>query len=129
MNFNEKRFCGSSRTGESIRFAKGSAEYWLGTLPITYPVHKDGLVVFAGQRWIVKDLDERTKTLVVAPHPGGVVPRFERSGGEPAHDRLIEEMLSRGRRSVLPRRQSSGAVGRGQGDVPSTTARAAVPGP
>lgn len=64
----------------------------LGTLPITYPVHKDGLVVFAGRRWIVQDLDEQTKTLVVAPHPGGVVPRFEPSGGEPAHDRLIAEM-------------------------------------
>ncbi|MCP1991621.1 MULTISPECIES: DEAD/DEAH box helicase [unclassified Bradyrhizobium] len=64
----------------------------LGTLPITHPVHKDGLVVFAGQRWIVQDLDEQTKTLVVAPHPGGVVPRFEPAAGEPAHDRLIAEM-------------------------------------
>jgi ATP-dependent Lhr-like helicase len=64
----------------------------LGTLPITFPVHKDGLVVFAGRRWIVQDIDERTKTLVVSSHPGGVVPRFERADGEPAHDRLIEEM-------------------------------------
>lgn len=64
----------------------------LGTLPITHPVHKDGLVVFAGQRWIVQDLDEQTKTLVVAPHPGGVVPRFEPAAGELAHDRLIAEM-------------------------------------
>ncbi|WP_316395704.1 DEAD/DEAH box helicase [Bradyrhizobium sp. 33ap4] len=64
----------------------------LGTLPITYPVHKDGLVVFAGQRWIVQDVDEQTKTLVVAPHPGGVVPRFEPAAGEPAHDRLVAEM-------------------------------------
>jgi ATP-dependent Lhr-like helicase len=39
-----------------------------------------------------QDLDEQTKPLVVAPHPGGVVPRFEPSGGEPAHDRLIAEM-------------------------------------
>jgi hypothetical protein len=46
----------------------------------------------AGQRWIVQNLDEQTKTLVVAPHPSGVVPRFEPSGGEPAHDRLIAEM-------------------------------------
>jgi ATP-dependent Lhr-like helicase len=64
----------------------------LGTLPITFPVHKEGLVVFAGRRWIVQDIDERTKTLVVSSHPGGVVPRFERADGEPAHDRLIEEM-------------------------------------
>ncbi|MEY9142336.1 DEAD/DEAH box helicase [Bradyrhizobium elkanii] len=64
----------------------------LGTLPIMHPVHKEGLVVFAGQRWIVQDLDEQTMTLVVAPHPGGVVPRFEPAAGEPAHDRLIGEM-------------------------------------
>jgi ATP-dependent Lhr-like helicase len=77
-------------SGEEWRLTVGGRT--LGTLPITYPVHKDGLVVFAGQRWIVQDLDEQTKTLVVAPHPGGVVPRFEPSAGEPAHDRLIAEM-------------------------------------
>jgi ATP-dependent Lhr-like helicase len=64
----------------------------LGTLPISFPVHKDSLVVFAGQRWIVQELDEQTKTMLVAPHPGGVVPRFERADGEAAHDRLIAEM-------------------------------------
>ncbi|MCA1536157.1 DEAD/DEAH box helicase [Bradyrhizobium sp. NBAIM03] len=77
-----------------------SAEEWrltvsgrtLGTLPISFPVHKDSLVVFAGQRWIVQDLDEKTNTLFVAPHPGGVVPRFERADGERLHDRLAAEM-------------------------------------
>lgn len=64
----------------------------LGTLPISFPVHKDSLVVFAGQRWIVQDLDEKTNTLFVAPHPGGVVPRFERANGERLHDRLAAEM-------------------------------------
>ncbi|MBR1146135.1 DEAD/DEAH box helicase [Bradyrhizobium sp. AUGA SZCCT0431] len=64
----------------------------LGTLPISFPVHKDSLVVFAGQRWIVQDLDEKTNTLFVAPHPGGVVPRFERADGERLHDRLALEM-------------------------------------
>lgn len=78
--------------GEEWRLTVGSRT--LGTLPITHPVHKDGLVVFAGQRWIIRDLDEKTMTLFVAPHPGGVVPRFEPSEGEPAHDRLIAEMRS-----------------------------------
>lgn len=64
----------------------------LGTLPISFPVHKESLVVFAGQRWIVQDLDEKTNTLFVAPHPGGMVPRFERSDGERIHDRLAAEM-------------------------------------
>ena len=85
-----KSFFAVFEAGEEWRLMVGSRT--LGTLPITHPVHKDGLVVFAGQRWIVRDLDERTMTLLVAPHPGGVVPRFEPSDGEPAHDRLIAEM-------------------------------------
>ena len=64
----------------------------LGTLPISFPVHQESLVVFAGQRWMVQDLDEKTKTLFVMPHPGGIVPRFERLGVEPADDRLAAEM-------------------------------------
>jgi len=64
----------------------------LGALPISYPVHVDSLVVFAGRRWIVENVDEGTKTLQVAPHLGGIVPKFERTNIESAHDRLIAEM-------------------------------------
>jgi ATP-dependent helicase Lhr and Lhr-like helicase len=95
-----------ARNGENIVQSRDffavfeSAEEWrltvggrtLGTLPITHPVHKEGLVVFAGRRWIVQDIDEQRMTLHVASHPGGVIPRFESAAGEPAHDRLIAEM-------------------------------------
>jgi ATP-dependent Lhr-like helicase len=64
----------------------------LGNLPISFPVHKDSLVVFAGRRWIVEDIDDKGKTLIVVPHSGGVVPKFERTNIEPAHDRLAAEM-------------------------------------
>jgi ATP-dependent helicase Lhr and Lhr-like helicase len=77
-------------TAEEWRLTVGGRA--LGTLPISFPVHKESLVVFAGQRWIVQDLDEKTKTLFVSPHPGGVVPRFERVSVEPADDRLAAEM-------------------------------------
>lgn len=40
----------------------------------------------------MQDFDEKTNTLFVAPHPGGMVPRFERSDGERLHDRLAAEM-------------------------------------
>lgn len=46
------------------------------------------LVAFAGRRWIVQDIDEKTNTLFVVPHPSGVVPRFERADGERLHDQL-----------------------------------------
>lgn len=77
-------------TAEEWRLTSGGRT--LGTLPISFPVHKDSLVVFAGRRWIVEALDERTKTLQVLPHPGGMVPRFERTTIEPAHDALVAEM-------------------------------------
>jgi ATP-dependent Lhr-like helicase len=77
-------------TAEEWRLTSGGRT--LGTLPISFPVHKDSLIVFAGRRWIVQDLDENTKTLIVLPHPGGIVPRFERVGVEPADDRLAAEM-------------------------------------
>ena len=77
-----------------------SAEEWrlvfesrqLGTLPISYPVHEESLIVFAGQRWIILSVDDTAKTLQVKPHPGGVVPRFERASLEPIHDKLAAEM-------------------------------------
>jgi ATP-dependent Lhr-like helicase len=77
-------------TAEEWRLTSGGRT--LGTLPISFPVHKDSLVVFAGRRWIVESLDERMKTLQVLPHPGGMVPRFERANVEPAHDELAAEM-------------------------------------
>ena len=77
-------------TAEEWRLTVGGRT--LGTLPISFPVHQESLVVFAGQRWIVQDLDEKTKTLFVMPHPGGIVPRFERLSVEPADDRLAAEM-------------------------------------
>ena len=75
---------------EEWRLVTGGRQ--LGTLPISFPVHKESLVVFAGQRWLVHSVDDQTKTLQVVPHSGGVVPRFERGSIEPVHDRLAAEM-------------------------------------
>ncbi|HZL41315.1 MAG TPA: DEAD/DEAH box helicase [Pseudolabrys sp.] len=85
-----KSFFAVFEVAEEWRLTSGGRT--LGTLPISYPVHKDSLVVFAGRRWIVEDLDDKTKTLQVTPHAGGVVPKFERANLEPAHDRLAAEM-------------------------------------
>jgi ATP-dependent Lhr-like helicase len=75
---------------EEWRLVTGGRQ--LGTLPISFPVHEESLVVFAGQRWFVQSVDDQTKTLQVVPHSGGVVPRFERGSIEPVHDRLAAEM-------------------------------------
>jgi len=84
------RFYAAFETGVEWRLVASGLT--LGTLPISFPLCRDSLVVFGGRRWIVKDLDERTNTLFVAPHPEGVVPRFESADGERLHDRVAAEM-------------------------------------
>jgi ATP-dependent Lhr-like helicase len=98
--FQSRSFYAVFETPEEWRLSSGGRT--LGTLPISNPVFKDSLVVFAGRRWIVQEIDERTKTLIVASHTGGVVPKFERTSFEQAHDRLSQEMFAVYRNRDVP---------------------------
>ncbi len=78
---------------------QGEAEWWLvvgpkvlKTIPISNVVAKGNLVLFAGRRWLIEEVDEHAHVLQVAPHQGGSVPQFEPVGAEEIHDSLIEEM-------------------------------------
>ena len=64
----------------------------LGTIPLSNPVAKGNLVVFAGRRWQIVDVDEKSHVLEVAPHKGGQIPKFEGGSAEEAHDELLLEM-------------------------------------
>lgn len=64
----------------------------LGTIPISNVVATGNLVLFAGRRWRIEEIDEHAHVLQVAPHQGGSVPQFEPVGGEEIHDALIGEM-------------------------------------
>lgn len=74
----------------------------LGTIPLNNPVAPDSLLVFAGRRWVVLSVDERSRVIDVAPHRGGSIPAFERGSVEPIHDRLAAEMLAVYRESDVP---------------------------
>lgn len=74
----------------------------LGTIPLNNPVAPDNLLVFAGRRWVVLSIDEKSRTIEVAPHRGGSIPAFERGSVEPIHDRLAAEMLSVCRETDVP---------------------------
>ena len=65
----------------------------LGSLPVNNPVLPGNLMVFAGRRWIVRDVDEAAHVITVDPHKGGRAPRFGGST-EAVDDRLSAEMLS-----------------------------------
>jgi dihydroorotate dehydrogenase (fumarate) len=64
----------------------------LGTIPVSNAITKGNLVVFAGRRWLVENVDETTKVLRVSAHRGGRIPKFERLRAEEVHDRLVTEM-------------------------------------
>lgn len=66
----------------------------LGTIPLNNPVAPDSLLVFAGRRWVVLSVDDRSHIIEVAPHRGGSIPTFERGSVEPIHDRLAAEMFA-----------------------------------
>jgi ATP-dependent helicase Lhr and Lhr-like helicase len=50
------------------------------------------LVGFAGRRWRVEAVDDRSKVLDVVPHRSGKLPRFDRPANEALHDRVVETM-------------------------------------
>lgn len=64
----------------------------LGTVPIVNMFGIGSVISFAGRRWRVAAVDDIGKTLEVAPHDTGAVPKFDRPAVEPMHDRLAQEM-------------------------------------
>lgn len=65
----------------------------LGTVPLTNVLGIGSLVGFAGRRWRVEAVDDRSKVLDVVPHRSGKLPRFDRPANEQLHDRVTATML------------------------------------
>lgn len=63
----------------------------LGTLPVVYPVAPEQLIVFAGRRWRVLDIDEATRSIHVAASRAGKAPAFGGDGVE-VHHSVRQEM-------------------------------------
>jgi ATP-dependent Lhr-like helicase len=74
----------------------------IGTLPTTTPYSTGQLIIFAGRRWIIMLVDERTKTLELKPSKSGDVPIFDGEAA-PVHARIRAQM-----RSVLASKNSPG---------------------
>lgn len=65
----------------------------IGELPLDALPPAGQLVVLAGRRWLVEEVDGGTKTVWVSPAKGGKVPVFLGNGGE-LHSRVVAEMKS-----------------------------------
>ncbi|MEI6498199.1 MAG: hypothetical protein WCO88_16180, partial [Actinomycetota bacterium] len=65
----------------------------LGTIPVTGPLIPGMLLIFAGKRWRITNVDAKHMVVDLLPAPGGKAPRF--SGGmAPVHDMVRTEMLA-----------------------------------
>lgn len=70
-----------------------SNEETIGSLPITSPLVEGQLLIFGGQRWEVKAVDEDKQIAFLQHSPGGRIPLFG-GDGPLIHDRIREEMYS-----------------------------------
>ncbi|WP_323009809.1 DEAD/DEAH box helicase [Paracoccus sp. (in: a-proteobacteria)] len=77
-------------TPEEYRLISGGKD--LGTLPIVNVMAPGMMLIFSGRRWIVLEVDDRDKVIMVTPSKGGTPPVF---GGDPGdiHDAVIERMF------------------------------------
>ena len=78
------------QTPEEYRLISGGKE--LGTLPIDNMIAAGMLLIFSGRRWLVQEVHDRDRVIMVTPAKAGVPPIF---GGDPGniHDRVIERMF------------------------------------
>lgn len=93
-------------TPDEFRLVAG--EKTIGTLPVTSPLIEDQLIIFGGQRWEVKEVDEEKNVAYLRPAAGGRAPKF---GGEGAfvHERVRKRMYSRYTGSNVPKYLDSSA--------------------
>lgn len=78
------------QTPEEYRLICAGKE--LGTLPMLNVLAPKMMIIFSGRRWVVEDVNDRDKVIVVSPGKGGIPPKF---GGDPGdiHDRVIQRMF------------------------------------
>lgn len=65
----------------------------LGTLPIDNVLAPGMLLIFSGRRWVVQEIHDREKVIVVKPAKAGVPPVFGGDAGD-IHDKVIERMFA-----------------------------------
>jgi ATP-dependent Lhr-like helicase len=78
------------QTPEEYRLIADGRE--LGTLPIDNMVAPGMMLIFSGRRWLVQEVDDKAKVILVTPAKAGTPPKF---GGDAGiiHDVVIERMF------------------------------------
>lgn len=79
------------QTSEEYRLMSGREE--LGNIPINNMLLAPGMMlIFSGRRWLIQEIHNQERVIMVTRSKGGVPPVF---GGDPGniHDRVIERMF------------------------------------
>lgn len=78
------------KTPEEYRLVSNGRD--LGTLPIDNILSPGMMLIFSGRRWLVQEIHDREKVIMVKPAKAGVPPVF---GGDPGeiHDKVIAHMF------------------------------------
>lgn len=88
---NHYSFYAAFAADEEFRVIAGGKT--LGTLPVDQMLIAGQRIVFAGQTWVVEEVDDAQKIIVVAPAKGGAPPLFNGAGGR-VHTQVRQRMRS-----------------------------------
>lgn len=77
---NHYSFYSAFQTAEEYRLV--SSGRTLGSIPIDHPLVEGGLLIFAGRRWRIRDVDTASKVINLTAAGGGRPPAFSGSGIE-----------------------------------------------
>lgn len=78
------------KTPEEFRLVADGRD--LGTLPVDNVLSPGMMLIFSGRRWVVQDIHDKEKVIMVTPAKAGTPPMF---GGDPGdiHDKVIKRMF------------------------------------
>ncbi|MEP2426620.1 MAG: helicase-related protein, partial [Tateyamaria sp.] len=96
------------KTPEEYRLVSNRRE--LGTLPIDNILSPGMMLIFSGRRWLVQEIHDREKVIMVKPAKAGVPPVF---GGDPGeiHDNVIARMFDVLKADIKPLYMDANALG------------------
>lgn len=86
---NHDSFYAAFQTPEEYRLISDGQT--LGSLPVDMPVYPELVMIFAGRRWVVLNVDDEAKVIELRPSASGLPPKFGGSGAM-LHARVRQEM-------------------------------------
>ena len=83
-------FYATFQTTEEYRLVTEGKE--LGTIPVNNVVIPGLMIIFSGRRWMIVEVQDSERVIVVVPSNVGVPPKFSTDPGI-VHDRVVEKMF------------------------------------